>query len=169
MAEPDATAHDDDPEESEIWREGITMALYISLSQLAVMVALPTQQVQEATNLALTVALTSIGLILAHQLAFRISTRLVSKDSRVGQRDLRLLRAQLIGGGAVTVLAALPILLFGNGAYRISLGLLLLFVMVVGYLAARTAPTSRPKSLLYVLGVGALVVGVLFVKNLVSH
>lgn len=169
MAEPDATAHDDDPEESEIWREGITMALYISLSQLAVMVALPTQQVQDASNLALTVALTSIGLILAHQLAFRISTRLVSKDSRVGQRDLRLLRAQLIGGGAVTLLAALPILLFGNGAYRISLGLLLLFVMVVGYLAARTAPTSRPKSLLYVLGVAVLVVGVLFVKNLVSH
>lgn len=169
MTEPDGSAPGDDPEESEIWREGITMALYISLSQLAVMVALPTQQVQGASNLALTVALTSVGLILAHQLAFRISTRLVSKDSSVGPRDLRLLRAQLIGGGAVTLLAALPILLFGNGAYRVSLGLLLLFVMVVGYFAARSAPTSRPKSLLYVLGVGVLVVAVLIVKNLVSH
>ena len=166
-AVPDPLSEDD--EKPELWREGITMALYISLSQLAVMVALPTQQVQEASNLALTVALTSVGLILAHQLAFRLSTRLISKDSSVSPRDLRLLRAQLIGGGAVTLLAALPILLFGNGAYRVSLALLLLFVMVVGYLAARTAPTSRPKSLLYVLGVAALVVGVLFVKNLVSH
>ena len=169
MAEPDAAARDDEPEESEIWREGITMALYISLSQLAVMVALPTQQMQDASNLALTVALTSVGLILAHQLAFRLSTRLVSKDSSVGPRDLRLLRAQLIGGAAVTLLAALPILLFGDGAYRISLGLLLLFVMMVGYLAARSAPMSRPRSLAYVLVVGVLVVAVLFVKNLVSH
>ena len=154
---------------AEIWREGVTMALYISLSQLAVMTALPTAVAVEDGDLALTTLLTSVGLILAHQLAFRRSTRLVSKDSSVGPRDLRLLRAQLIGGGAVTLLAALPILLFGNGAYRVSLALLLLFVMVVGYFAARTAPTSRPKSLLYVLGVGALVVGVLVVKNLVSH
>ena len=167
--QPPQPAEEPDVETRESWREGITMALYISLSQLAVMVALPTQQVQDAANLALTVALTSVGLILAHQLAFRLSTRLVAKGSSVGAQDLRLLRAQLIGGGAVTVLAALPILLFGNGAYRVSLGLLLLFVMVVGYLAARSAPTSRPKSLLYVLFVGALVVGVLFVKNLVSH
>ena len=169
MAEPDATAHDDDPEESEIWREGITMALYISLSQLAVMVALPTQQVQEAANLALTVALTSIGLILAHQLAFRVSTRLVSKDSRVGPRDLRLLRAQLIGGGAVTLLAVLPILLFGPGGYRVSIFLLLGFVMAVGYLVARTAPVSRPKALIYVAFIAVLVVVVLTVKSLVSH
>lgn len=164
-----ASVETSDAETSEIWREGITMALYISLSQLAVMVALPTQQVQDASNLALTIALTSIGLILAHQLAFRLSTRLVAKGSTVEGKDIRLLRAQLVGGGLVTLVAVLPVLLFGNGAYRVSLALLLLFVLLVSYLAARSAPNSRTRSLVYVLIIGVLVVGVLFVKNLVSH
>src|SRR3712207_6160501 len=59
-------------------REGVTMALYISLSLLAVLVALPSNLDPGASESpAQTIFLTSVGLILAHVLAFRISTRLV--------------------------------------------------------------------------------------------
>jgi hypothetical protein len=152
-----------------MWREGVTMALYISLSQLAVMTALPSQQASTDRGLAGLVALTSIGLILAHQLAFRMSSKLFAEGSRLGDLDLGLLRAQTLGGGAVTVVAVLPILLFGSQAYLVSILLLLLFVLVVGYLVARTVPVSRIRSLAYVGGVAVVVVGVLVVKSLVGH
>lgn len=154
---------------AEIWREGITMALYISLSQLAVMTALPTAAAVADEDLALTTLLTSIGLILAHQLAFRMSSRLVAPGSTLHESSYRLLRAQLVGGGLVTLLAVLPILVLGPGGYRLSMLLLLGFVMVVGYLVARTAPVSRPRALLYVAYVAVLVIIVLAVKSLVSH
>lgn len=160
---------EEEREKAELIREGVTMALYISLSQLAVMMAIPSQQVEEQGNLALTVALTSIGLILAHQVAFRLSTRLVTKGSRLDAIVPRVQGVQLLGGGAVTILAVIPILLFGNAAYRLSMGLLLLFVMIVGYFAARSAPTSRGRSLVYVLALGGIVIAVLAVKSLVSH
>ncbi len=100
-------------EHAEVWREGITMALYVSLSQLAVMTALPGQEASTDSKLALTVALTSVGLVLAHQVAFRMSAKLVAQGSKLDALAPRLLRAQLLGGAAVTVLAVLPIVLFG--------------------------------------------------------
>jgi hypothetical protein len=153
----------------EVWREGVTMALYISLSQLAVMAALPSQEGSDDRGLALLVGLTSIGLILAHQVAFRMSSKLFAQGSRLGELDFQLLKSQTIGGGAVTVVAVLPILVFGSRAYVVSMLLLLLFVMVVGYFVARTVPLSRPRSLVYVVGVAVVVVGVLAVKSLVGH
>lgn len=170
MTEPHGPAHlEGEREQSEIWREAITMALYVSLSQLAVMTALPSPAADDTANLAITVALTSIGLVLAHQVAFRMSSRLVSKGSRLEPLAPRLLRAQLLGGAAVTLLAVVPILVFGAGAYRLSIGLLLLFVMVVGYLVARSAPTSRGRALLYVGVVAVAVIGILVIKSLVHH
>lgn len=156
-------------EKAEVWREGITMALYVSLSQLAVMTALPAQEASTDSKLALTVALTSVGLVFAHQVAFRMSSKLVAPGSRLEPLAPRLLRAQLLGGGAVTALAVLPILLFGPAAYSWSMGLLLLFVMVVGYMVARSAPHGRVRSLLYVMVVAVAVIAVLAVKSLVSH
>lgn len=156
-------------EQTEVWREGITMALYVSLSQLAVMTAMPKQEASTNSALAMTVALTTVGLVLAHQVAFRMSSRLVAPGSKLEPTAPGLLRAQLLGGAAVTLLAVLPILLFGPAAYNWSIGLLLLFVMVVGYLVARSAPHSRVRSLVYVCIVALAVVGVLAVKSLVNH
>lgn len=156
-------------ERTEVWREGITMALYVSLSQLAVMTALPSREASADSKLALTVALTSVGLVLAHQLAFRMSSKLVAPGSRLEPLAPRLLRAQLLGGAAVTLLAVVPILVFGPAAYKFSVGLLLLFVMVVGYLVSRSAPHGRVRSVLYVIVVAVAVIAVLAVKSLVSH
>lgn len=145
-------------------REGLTMALYISLSLLAVMVAMPVSDHPE-----LTITLTSLGLILAHQVAFRLSSRLVHQG-RLGTANVELLTAQLIGGLAVTAIAVIPVLLFPDrlGVALAEL-LLLVFVAVVGYAAARTVPVGRTRALLYVSVVVVVVLTVLWVKNLAPH
>jgi hypothetical protein len=146
------------------------MALYISLSLLAVLAALPSSlDPGTAARPALTIFLTTLGLILAHALAFRISTRLVHRGE-LSAANLELLAAQIIGGLAVTAVAVTPVLLLGGPAgVRAATWLLLGFVAVVGYLAARSVPLSRPRALVYVALVMALTLGVLWVKSLVHH
>jgi hypothetical protein len=163
------------PEDHELHRrehvhEGVTMALYISLSLLAVLVALPSNlNPSESATPALTIFLTSVGLILAHAVAFRISTRLVNRG-QLTAANVELLSAQFIGGLAVTVVAVTPVLLIGGrNGIRVSELLLLAFIAVVGYVAARAVPVSRTRALTYVTAVVALTLVVLWVKNLVQH
>jgi hypothetical protein len=151
-------------------REGLTMALYISLSLLAVMVALPTNVTQSTTESpALLLALTSLGLLVAHQLAFRISARLAHRGE-LASEHLELLAAQLVGGLLVTAVAVVPVILIGGSlGVLVSELLLLAFVAMVGYAAARTVPVSRFRALLYVAGVVLLSLAVLWIKSLVAH
>jgi hypothetical protein len=169
MAEHEPSQDEAERERNEVVREAVTMALYVSLSQLAVLTALPLDQAAERATLAWTIALTSVGLVLAHQLAFRMSSRLITKGSALEPLAPRILRAQLVGGAVVTLLAVVPVLVLGTDAIRLSAALLLLFVMVVGYAVARSAPASRLRSLAYVGGVVVLVGAVLAVKGLVGH
>lgn len=166
MPEPDDEA-DSTTVRNEAIREGLTMALYISLSQLAVLIAVP-RSLLETDGLWWQILTTSIGLVLAHQVAFRMSTRLVSDGSRLDPHTPLLQRAQWVGGGVVTLLAVLPVLLFGSLALWLSIALLLAFVMVVGYLVARSAPVSRPRALVYVGIVALVVIGVLIVKSAIG-
>jgi hypothetical protein len=144
------------------------MALYVSLSLLAVLLAAPSGTDESRVRLALTVGLTAIGLLLAHQVAFRMSTRLVNRGE-VDTETARLLAAQSVGGLAVAVLAVVPVLLFGAAGLRVAELLLLGVVAFVGYLTARVKATSRIRSLGYVLGVVAMVGVVLVVKSLAGH
>lgn len=154
-------------ERREWWHEAVTMALYVSLSLLAVIAALP-QDAAPAGDLWLTLLLTAVALLLAHQVASRISTRLLHQG--LLDRDGRLiLAAQLAGGLAIGIAAALPVLLFGPDAVRISEVLLIAFVAGTGYLVGRSAGRSRLRSLAYVALVVAAVIVVLLVKSLVGH
>jgi hypothetical protein len=156
-------------EEAREWlREAVTMALYISLSLLAVLVALPSASTAESDDLWLTILLTAVALLFAHQLAFRISSRLVNKGL-LDAAGVKLLGAQLIGGLIAAVAAALPVLVFGSEAVRASELILLLFVAATGYRAARSVPASRLRALMYVGVVVLGVVAVLFLKSLVGH
>jgi hypothetical protein len=154
---------------SERIREGVTMALYIALSLLAVMFALPSSVTPEdAASHAGLLFVTSIGLLIAHQLAFRLSARLA--HGKLASEHLELLAAQLVGGLAVTVVACVPVLLFGDSTGLIVAELALItFIAVVGYIAARGIPLSRPRSLLFVAGVVALTLVVIGVKNLAHY
>lgn len=159
---------DTDEHRREWLREAVTMALYVSLSLLAVLVALPPGQQLSETDLALTVLVTSIALLFAHAVAFRLSSRLVNKGllDDVGRK---LLAAQLAGGLATAVIASAPVFLLGSAGIRISEFLLLAFVAVTGYRAARSVPASRTRSLAYVGVLVLVVLAVLFVKSLVGH
>lgn len=150
-------------------REGVTMALYIALSLLAVMFALPSAfPADDPASHAGVLFVTSIGLLIAHQLAFRLSARLA--HGKLASEHLELLAAQLIGGLAVTAVAVVPVLVLGDqaGLFVAELALIA-FIAVVGYIAARGIPLSRPRALLFVAGVVALTLVVIGVKNLAHY
>lgn len=144
------------------------MALYVGLSLLAVLLAQPTDTAESESDLWLTILLTAVGLLLAHQVAFRLSSRLVNKGV-LDPAGLRLLAAQSAGGCCAAVVAALPVLILGSSGIRVSVALILGFVALTGYLAARQVPTSRMRALAYVGFVVLLVLAVMVVKGLVGH
>ena len=171
-----ASGHDDrhllesDAHRRERLREGVTMALYISLSLLAVMLALPRDAgPSTAESPAMAVFLTSVGLILAHQLAYRLSARL-AHHGRLHATHLDILAAQLGGGLAVTAVAVVPLLLIdGRAGVLVSELVLLAFIAGAAYTAARMVPYSRLRSLAFTGGIVVLALAVLWVKNLVGH
>ena len=107
--------------------------------------------------------------MLAHLLAFRMSARLVARGKRTAE-SAQLLVAQIAGGGVVTALATIPLLVLcpRPGLLVAELALLAL-ITGVGYITGRASGYSRLRSLLYVLGVIALTVVVLEVKALAHH
>jgi hypothetical protein len=150
-------------------REAMTMALYISLSLLAVLVALPTTHIAPSgTRAAVTVVATAVGLVLAHYVAFRLSSRLVDQGLITGE-SLELLGAQLSGALPVAIAAAIPPLVLGGTSGRLVSELLLVaFVAGVGYRAARQS-AGPGRSILYVGGVLVAVGVVVAVKTAVGH
>jgi hypothetical protein len=66
--------------------------------------------------------------------------------------------------------AVVPVFLIGGRTgLLISELALIAFIAVVGYIAARGIPLSRPRALLFVAGVVALTLVVIGVKNLVHY
>jgi hypothetical protein len=150
-------------------QEGVTMALYISLSLMAVMLALPRNVEALAQHPAVLVGITAIGLIVAHLVAFSMSSRLVS-EGKVTAHARDLIGAQLLGGLAVTGLAVIPLLVFeGYNAIVASELVLLGLIATVGYRVARVAQLSRFRALLYVGGVVVVALAVLWLKSLGDH
>lgn len=145
------------------------MALYIALSLLAVMFALPASVSSTAgASHAAILFVTSIGLLIAHQLAFRLSARLA--HGKLASEHAELLAAQLIGGLLVTVVAVVPVMVIGGQAgLRIAELALIAFIAVVGYIAARGIPVSRPRALIYVAGVVGLTLVIIGLKSLAHY
>ncbi len=142
------------------------MALYVAISLLAVIIGIPTSSLTEPIR---TILFTSIGLLLAHVIAFRLSARLTHRGLLVGEH-VRLLGAQVVGGLAVTALAVTPVLLLPDEiGVTVAEFSLLGLVAGTGYVAARMIPLSRVRSVLAVLAVVAVTLAVLWVKALVGH
>jgi hypothetical protein len=158
-----------DDHRREFWREAVTMALYLSLSLLAVLLAVPTSTATVEGDPVGLVFLTAVGLLVAHLLAFSISSRLVSRGVLDAQARL-IAFAQIVGGLVVVALVTLPLLLFDAPmSLRIAQGLMLALVALVGFLAARQADVSMVRALVYVAAVVASVVIVLLLKAVVGH
>jgi hypothetical protein len=152
--------------DAEATREAVTMALYVGISLLAVLLGIPSDSLTEPVSIVL---FTSIGLLLAHVVAFRLSARLAHRGRLVGEH-VRLLGAQVAGGLAVTALAMAPVLLLPD-EIGIPIAELALLGLVAGsgYVAARMIPLSRARSVLAVLGIVAATLVVLGIKMLVGH
>lgn len=158
------------PHERERLREGITMALYISFSLLAVLLATPTDYADDSrTGVATTLALTALGLVFAHQLAFRLSTRLLNRGV-LDPESLAILRAQFLGGLPVVAIAAVPVLLFGGRTGVLLSELLLLTVVAtVGYVTARSSGAASRWVLINVVAVIIVVGALLAFKVAIAH
>jgi hypothetical protein len=156
--------------ERELRREALTMALYVGLSILAVIITLPVANEHDDNRVkaGLTVLITGIGLVLAHHVAFRLSTRLVN-EGVLTPESVEALAAQALGGLTVAVLAAIPVFVFGESPGEgISAVVLLALVAVVGYRSARKS-ASVVRSLVYVGVVVLAVALVLAVKLVAGH
>lgn len=162
----DGTEHG--PAETELLREAMTMALYLSLSLLAVILALPVSHEDNRLAAGTTVLVTALGLLLAHHLAFRMSSRLVNKGLLTDD-SVAALKAQALGGLPVAVLAALPVFLLGESpGEEVAEVVLVAFVALVGYRSARMR-TTPARSLGYTLVVVLAAAVVLLVKLAVGH
>lgn len=141
------------------------MALYLGLSLLAVLLAIPAAEEPSVQVL----AITAMGLLVAHLLAFAVSSRLVS-HGELDSEARRIAGAQVAGGLAVVVLVTLPLLLFEAPlGVRVAEALLLGLVAAVGYLAARQAEVSRIRAAVYAVAVVVLALIVVVVKGLTGH
>lgn len=169
MDDDASTAPEHDEIRIEAAREAVTMALYQSLSILAVLLATPAPSAEDANvRVAITVFLTGLGLLLAHHMAFRLSSRLVN-HGLLSDTSLRMLRAQLLGGLPIVVGAAVPPLLLGaEVGTTVSEVLLLVLVVVVGYRAVRPA-RDRRQAMRYLIGLVVAVSLLMALKTAVGH
>jgi hypothetical protein len=154
----------------EVLVEGFTMTLYVSLSLLAVVVAMPTSDMHESTGeYAQLILLTVLGLVMAHLVAFRLSARMVH-GGQLPEAAPEIIAAQLVGGAVVAVLAVVPVLLLGLEPGAIAAELLLVGVVAAaGYSVASRAGLTRTRRLVYVGGVVVLVLVILAVKAAAGH
>lgn len=147
--------------------EVVTMALYFSLSLLAIIVALPWEvEFGDHATPVKDIFFAGIGLMLAHTFAYLLSTRFVEHGELSGA-NWQLLWSQVMAGVAVTVVAVTPFIIVGHNAGVVTSELLLLgFIGVVGYFTARSMEMSRVRAVLYMVGVVIGTLCVLWVKNL---
>jgi hypothetical protein len=147
-------------------REALTMALYVAVCLLAAAIAVPDHS-QHAHAIGIVWGI-SIGLVLAHLFAFRVSARLVG-GGRLRQEDLRSALAQLLGGAAVAALATLPVVLLPTSQEVPWLErTMAALIGLAGYGVARRVGARRTPSIVYALVIVALAVAVASVKNLLA-
>lgn len=140
------------------------MALYITISLLAVLAAVPDGDRSSIVVLGLIWG-TATGLTLAHLLAFRLSARLVSAG-RLEPHERMAIGAQALASASVAALASLPLLLAaGNAGLEVSRMLLAGFVGLCAYGAGRQSGGTRRRAVIYAAGTVAVAVAVALVKN----
>jgi hypothetical protein len=139
----------------ELWREGTTMVLYVSVVLLAELSALPSGHGAHRTlrgptgwQMVAIVWGTTIGLAVAHLFAFRLAAH--SFGGRPRGEDVKIAAAQLAGAAAVAAFATLPLLLPSDEAMqRVIPFVLAVLIGVVAYLVARSSGRSRSRSLMF--------------------
>ena len=160
---------------AEIFREAVTMILYVSVVEIAELAALPEGHFAHGrvtgpvdVQLLEIVWGTAVGLAIAHWFAFRLAAP-AFRGERPTRLDTYIGLAQVGGAVFVAVLSSLPILLLPDVRAQETTGdVPAVLIGVVGYLIARSTGKSRLGSAFY--GLTALALGVLvaLVKSILA-
>ena len=147
----------------ELAREGVTMALYVSLTLLTALIAIPSDDVPGTLGTAAVIWGGAAGLALAHWLAFDIAARLYSTE--------HLDRLHRLGGPvalvaalAVALVASIPIVLAPDDiATEAAACALAAILALAGFGVGRRSGAGLLRSLiggLIVLGVAGVVIAI---------
>lgn len=168
------TAHDH-ASEREVWREAVTMVLYVSLVLLAELTVLPDRGSGEdfsgisGSQLLAVIWGTTIGLAVAHLFAFRLAVRAFG-SGRASRADLEVALAQLAGAAAVAVVASIPVILLPDEIEQRSVHVVLAVeIGLVGYLVARVAGQRRWSAAMFGFTALLLALVVVAVKVALVH
>jgi hypothetical protein len=162
---------------AEIFREAITMVLYVSVVEIAELAALPESHLARGNvsgpvgaQLLAIVWGTAVGLAAAHWFAFRLAAP-AFRGERPTRQDTYIGLAQVGGAMFVAVVSSLPVLALSDvRAQEFTGDVPALLIGIIGYLIARHTGRSRIASLFYGLTVLALGVVVAIVKSsLAAH
>lgn len=151
---------------AEVFREAITMVLYVSIVEVAELAAIPeshfasgrvTGPVDE--QLLAIVWGTAVGLALAHWFAFQLAGP-VFRGDRPSSRAASILLAQVGGAAFVAALSSVPVLVLSDVRSKQTTGYVpAVLIGIVAYVVARSSGRPRGAALFY--GVVALCLGVL--------
>jgi len=148
-----------------VLHETTTMALYLAISMLALLSALPHGEGGVTHTVAGTVWGTLAGLTLAHLLAFRLSGKLLG-GGWLERAEVDALGGQVVAAIGVGLLVSVP-LWWSSGTQAVAYARLVLAAMI-GVFAFGVAVQQRPsrvRAALYAVVVVAISVGVALVKN----
>lgn len=152
------------PHEVALWKEAVTMSLYVAICLLAALTAV-SDEVLDHDDIVGIIWGSTLGLALAHWFAFQISARLAGSGT-MSRHDAESALAQLAGAAAVAVLVTVPVLLVErSAAFGVARFVLAAFVGSLGYVVARSSGASRQRSSLYGGTVLVLAAVVVLVKN----
>ena len=151
---------------SEVFREAVTMVLYVSVVEIAELATIPEEHFADGRvtgavggQLLAIVWGTAVGLALAHWFAFRLASP-AFRGERPTRLDTYIGLAQVAGAVFVAALSSIPVLLLPDvRAQEFTGDVPALLIGAVGYLVARQTHRSRLAAVFY--GLTALALGIL--------
>jgi hypothetical protein len=151
---------------AEVFREAVTMILYVSVVEIAELAAIPEEHFAHGRvtgavggKLLAIVWGTAVGLAIAHWFAFRLAAP-AFRGERPTRVDTYIGLAQVGGAILVAAVSSLPVLILPDVRAQETTGdVPALLIGIVGYLVARSTGRSRLAAIFY--GVTALALGVL--------
>jgi hypothetical protein len=148
-----------------IMRESLTMGLYITISLLAVLSTKP----HGGTTAAVLALIwgTTLGLILAHWVAFQLTARLFA-GSRLPSHDRITMVGQAVAALGVAGLASVPLLLQASAGPALSRGVLAGLIGLFAFGAARRHGGSGGRATAYALVVVTIALAVAVAKYLLT-
>jgi hypothetical protein len=148
-----------------VLHETTTMALYLAISMLALLAALPHGEDGVTHTVAGTVWGSIAGLTLAHLLAFRLSGKLLG-GGRLDRAELYAMGGQVLAAVGVALLVSVP-LWWSSGTQAVAYARLVLVAMigVSAFGVSVQQSPSRMRALLYAVVVVAISLAVAVIKN----